>query len=253
MKRLFFTSLLVTLLVSGAAYFYFTLPDITALQHRNPAQTALMAHRDQEYRRRGIRGSRQQIWVPYGQISAHLKNAVLVAEDAAFFSHGGVDVNELKEALKKDWKTMSFARGGSTITMQLAKNLYLNPSKNPLRKAKEIVIARMLEQALSKRRIFEIYLNVVEWGQNIYGAEAASRHYFNKSAAALDPLEAATLAAMLPSPRSSKERGVLNRRNIILRRLASIGRLSHEETERAKQSPLYHKVEEAAPFARTAE
>ena len=110
----------------------------------------------------------------------------------------------LRNAIKADWETMSFKRGGSTITMQLAKNLYLSPSKNPLRKAKEIVIAWQLEQALSKRRIFEIYLNVVEFGRNIYGAEAAARHYFGKSAAVLDPLEAATLAALLPSPRSSR-------------------------------------------------
>jgi monofunctional biosynthetic peptidoglycan transglycosylase len=132
--------------------------------------------------------------------------------------------------------------------MQLAKNLYLNPSKNPLRKAKEIIIAHQLERKLSKRRIFEIYLNVVEWGQNIYGIEAASRHYFNKSAATLDPLEAATLAALLPSPRNSKEHGVRQRRNVILNRLANIGYLSSEEAQRAKQSPLYRKVEEAEPL-----
>jgi len=142
---------------------------------------------------------------------------------------------------------MSFNRGGSTITMQLAKNLYLNPSKNPLRKIKEIVIAWQLEQTLSKRRIFEIYLNIVEWGRNVYGAEAAARFYFGKSAAALDPLEAATLAALLPSPRTSKERNVLARRNLILGRLVSVGYISNEEYQRFKQFPLFEKVEEKVP------
>lgn len=251
MKRLFLTSLLVTFLVSGAAYVYFSLPDVRVLQRQNPTRTALMELRDVEYRQKNLQGRRQQIWVPYGAISEHVKKAVLVAEDAAFFSHGGVDLNELKAAFKKDWETLSFMRGGSTITMQLAKNLYLNPTKNPLRKVKEIVIAHQLERELSKRRIFEIYLNVVEWGQNIYGIEAASRHYFNKSAAVLDPLEAATLAALLPSPRNSKERSVSHRRNVILSRLASVGHLSNEEAQRAKQSPLFRKVEEDAPRLHT--
>ncbi|HKY06599.1 MAG TPA: biosynthetic peptidoglycan transglycosylase, partial [Candidatus Binatia bacterium] len=137
-------------------------------------------------------------------------------------------------------------RGASTITMQLAKNLYLNPSKNPLRKLKEIVIAHQLERTLSKRRIFELYLNVVEWGRNVYGAEAAARYYFAKTAADLDPVEAATLAAMLPNPRSSKERSLLNRRNLILTRLASVGYLSNEEYRRTKQMPLFQKVQDRA-------
>ena len=132
--------------------------------------------------------------------------------------------------------------------MQLAKNLYLNPSKNPLRKVKEIFIAWQLEQALSKRRIFEIYLNVIELGRNVYGAEAAARHYFGKTAVGLDPLEAATLAALLPSPRSSREKNILNRRNSILARLSSIGYISREEYDRLKQVPLFKKVEVEAPL-----
>jgi membrane peptidoglycan carboxypeptidase len=123
--------------------------------------------------------------------------------------------------------------------MQLAKNLYLNPTKNPLRKAKEIVIAWQLEQALSKRRIFEIYLNVVEWGQNLYGAEAAARHYFAKSAADLDIHEAATLAALLPNPRSLHASNLTYRRNLTLSRMAEIGYISGAELNRAKQSPLF--------------
>lgn len=243
MKHVFLSSILVTLCASAAAYFYFTLPDVVQLKHRNPKTTALMELRDEEYKKKGLRLSRQQIWVGYPAISEHLKKAILVSEDAAFFSHKGVDMNELKAAFKKDWETMSFARGGSTITMQLAKNLYLTPSKIPLRKVKEIVIAHLLEQALTKRRIFEIYLNVVEWGRNIYGVEAAARHYFGKSAAALDPLEAATLAALLPSPRNGRERSILNRRNLILQRLASVGYLNNEELQNGRRTPLYQKVE----------
>jgi membrane peptidoglycan carboxypeptidase len=132
--------------------------------------------------------------------------------------------------------------------MQLAKNLYLNPSKNPFRKLKEIVIAWQLEGALTKRRIFELYLNVVEFGPNIYGAEAASRHYFGKSAGALDPLEAATLAALLPSPLHAREKSLLYRRNMILARLASVGYLTAEEYNRAKAVALFQKIEEAAPL-----
>lgn len=253
MRRVLISSLLVTFLVGTGSCFYRTLPDVAALKQRNPKSTALMELRDQEYKQRGIRVARQQIWVTYDAISEHLKKAVVIGEDAAFFSHPGIDVNEMRAALKRDWETLSFSRGGSTITMQLAKNLYLNPSKNPVRKVREIVIAYQLERALPKRRIFELYLNVVEWGRNIYGIEAASRYYFGKSAANLDPLEAATLAALLPSPRSSKEQSTLSRRNVILSRLARVGYLSNEEFQRAKQAPLYQKVEETAPFLPPAE
>jgi monofunctional biosynthetic peptidoglycan transglycosylase len=236
MKRLLLSSLLVTLLVGAAYYFYFSLPDVTVLKQRNPKASALMELRDQEYKKNGVRTARQQIWVGYGAISDNLKKAVLISEDADFFSHKGVDVDELKAALKKDLETLSFARGGSTITMQLAKNLYLNPSKNPLRKIREIIIAYQLEAALSKLRIFEIYLNVVEWGRNIYGAEAAARHYFGKSAASLDPVESATLAALLPNPRSSAEHSVAKRRNLILNRLAAVGYLSRSESQQGQQT-----------------
>jgi len=248
MKKVLFRSVVLTAVIGALVYFYSTLPDVSALRTRNPKRSALMELRDEEYKRKGVRAPRQQIWEPYGAISENLKRAILVSEDASFFSHKGVDVVELKEALKKDWETGSFRRGGSTITMQLARNLYLNPSKNPLRKAKEIIIAWQLEQALSKRRIFEIYLNVVEWGRNVYGAEAAAHYYFGKSAANLDILEAATLAALLPSPRNSREKGLLYRRNVILGRLASVGYLTKEEYDRSRQVPLFQKIEQEAPF-----
>ena len=245
MKRVLVSTLLATLLVGTGYYFYFSLPDVSALKQKNPNSTALMRLRDQEYNKQNSRGRRQQTWLSYGAISEHIKKAVLISEDAGFYSHRGVDVNELKAAFKKDLETLSFSRGGSTITMQLAKNLYLSPSKNPLRKLKEIIIAHQLEQALPKRRIFEVYLNVVELGHNIYGVEAAARHYFGKSAGAVNLVEAATLAAMLPSPRNSKERSLAARRNIILNRLASVGYLSQNENRDAQKLAPASKVAEA--------
>ena len=246
MKRIVVSSILLTVLVAFGYYFYVSLPDVSTLKRKNPKSTALMELRDEEYKKNGLRADRRQVWVSYAGVSEHLKKAILISEDAAFFSHKGIDVNELKAALKKDWETLSFSRGGSTITMQLAKNLYLSPSKNPLRKLKELVIAYQLERALSKQRIFELYLNIVEWGRNVYGAEAAARYYFGKSAVDLDAAEAATLAAMLPNPRNSKQRNILVRRNLILTRLASVGYLSREEYRRTKQAPLSHRAEEKA-------
>jgi monofunctional biosynthetic peptidoglycan transglycosylase len=186
---------------------------------------------------------RRQTWVSYGAISENLKRAVILSEDAAFFSHGGVDLFELKEAIKKDWERRRFTRGASTITMQLARNLYLSPVRSPFRKLREIMIAFRLERALTKRRIFEIYLNVVEWGPGVYGAGAASHHYFSKPAAALSPLEAATLAALLPSPRKPSPRATLRRRNIILQRMANTGSMSDEDFERARKVPLFGRLE----------
>jgi membrane carboxypeptidase/penicillin-binding protein len=147
MKKILLNSALITILVAASYYFYATLPDVSVLNRTNPRATALIKLRDQEYRKIGLRGARQQIWVPYNAVSEHLKRAILIGEDAAFFSHQGIDLRELKAALKKVWETLSFSRGGSTITMQLARNLYLSPAKNPLRKLKEIVIARQLEQS----------------------------------------------------------------------------------------------------------
>ena len=245
MKRVLVSTLFATLLVGIGYYFYFSLPDVSALKQKNPNSTALMRLRDQEYNKQNPRRRRQQIWVSYGAISEHIKKAVLISEDAGFYSHRGVDVNELKAAFKKDLETLSFTRGGSTITMQLAKNLYLSPSKNPLRKLKEIIIAHQLENALPKRRIFEVYLNVVELGHNIYGVEAAARHYFGKSAAAVDLVEAATLAALLPSPRNSKERSLAVRRNIILNRLVSVGYMSQSENRDAQKLAPASQVEAA--------
>ena len=160
MKRLLYRSLLISFVLGLAAYVYWRLPNVSALKKMSPKPTAMMRLRDQEYRDKGFGLKRQQIWVSYRAVSEHLKKAILISEDASFFSHKGIDFFELKEAIREDWEEKRFKRGGSTITMQLARNLYLSPSKNPLRKLKEMIIALQLEYVLSKERIFELYLNV---------------------------------------------------------------------------------------------
>jgi monofunctional biosynthetic peptidoglycan transglycosylase len=184
-----------------AAFIYLTLPDVRALRTSNPETTAFIDLRMREARARGEQPKRVQRWVPYTRISSNLTRAVLVTEDSRFWTHEGIDLDELKESIEANLERMEFARGGSTITQQLAKNLYLSPSKNPVRKLRELLIARRLEAELTKQRILELYLNEVEWGDGIYGAEAAARTYFHKAAAELSPQESALLAAALTNPR----------------------------------------------------
>ncbi len=178
-----------------------TFPSVASLARENPRETSWMRLRDEEAAAQGKRPRRIQIWVPLSSISPNLKNAVLIAEDAAFFQHEGLDYNEIREAIKVNYEKLEFARGASTITQQLAKNLYLSPSKNPLRKVKEIALTFALERSLSKKRIFEIYLNVIEWGDGIYGAEAAARTYFGTGCSELSEEQAASLAAVIINPR----------------------------------------------------
>jgi monofunctional biosynthetic peptidoglycan transglycosylase len=168
----------------------------------------------------------QQFWLPLSQISEHLIHAVIVGEDGTFYEHEGVDWYEIKESIKKDVEKGRLARGGSTITQQLAKNLYLSPSKNPVRKLRELLITRRLEASLTKTRILEIYLNVIEWGDLVYGAEAASRTYFRKPASALDADEAALLASSIMNPRiwnpARPTPGLLKRQKLILDRMGVV-------------------------------
>ncbi len=205
-----------------AAFIYLTLPDVRPLRSANPESTAFIDLRAREARAKGTSPKRTQRWVPYGRISANLTRAVLVTEDSRFWTHEGIDFDELKESIETNIERMEFARGGSTITQQLAKNLYLSPSKNPVRKLRELLIARRLEAELSKQRSLELYLNVVEWGGGIYGAEAAARSYFRKPAADLSQSESALLAAALsnarllnpaqPSPRLRRRQAMVKRR-----------------------------------------
>jgi monofunctional biosynthetic peptidoglycan transglycosylase len=184
-----------------AAYIYLTLPDVRGLRTENPQTTAFMELRDREARAAGEQPRRQQRWIPYARISPNLTRAVLVTEDSAFWDHDGVDYEQVKESIGLNLDRMEFVRGGSTITQQLAKNLYLSPSKNPVRKLRELIIARRLEAELSKRRILELYLNVIEWGDQVYGAEAAARRYFRKSASTVTAEESALLAGAIRNPR----------------------------------------------------
>ena len=139
--------------------------------------------------------------MPYSRISVHLKRALVASEDAKFLDHEGFDWEALQKAYEKNLKKGRIVAGGSTISQQLAKNLFLSSKRTPWRKAQEAVITVMLEVVMSKRRIFEIYLNVIEWGNGVFGAEAAARHYYKTSAANLGPAQAARLAAMVPNPR----------------------------------------------------
>ena len=209
-----------------AAYVYLTLPDVRVLRTENPKTTAFIELRAREARARGEEPRRLQRWAGYGRISPHLKRAVLVAEDSAFWQHEGIDFQQIKESMEVNIERMSFARGASTITQQLAKNLYLSPSKNPIRKARELLIARRLEAELTKQRILELYLNVIEWGNGIYGAEAAARAYFRKSAAELSAQEAALLAAAIPNPRlldpGNPSARLRLRQQMVLRRMGAV-------------------------------
>ena len=183
-----FNIFLIALFVS-AAYVYVTLPDVSTLE---TCFTTTM-HKVELC-------SKKPTYVKLSQISPNIKNAIVISEDVSFYSHKGFDATEFKNSFVKNLKKMSFARGGSTITQQLAKNAYLNGDKTLTRKAKELILALRIEEKYSKNTILEKYLNVVEFGQGIYGIKAATEHYFQKPPALITPLEAAFLAFLLPNP-----------------------------------------------------
>lgn len=172
----------------------------------DPGETRFMALRLEQLQAKNPKAELRQRWVPYERISVHLKRAVVAAEDDTFLDHEGFDWNGIQKALEKNHRRGRVVAGGSTISQQLAKNLFLTPQKSYLRKMEEALITVMLEAVLDKRRILEIYLNVVEWGDGVFGAEAAARRYFGVSAARLDPYQAARLAVMLPNPRRYEQR-----------------------------------------------
>ena len=193
--------LLLAIAVGWLAWEALTWPDVARLARDRPVSTAFID--DYRARQRAL-GKPDRVawtWTPYPAISSDLKRAVLVAEDVNFFSHHGFELTELQHTLEEALREMDLPRrGASTITQQLAKNLWLSPSRSPWRKAKEAILTWQLERALSKRRILELYLNVVEMGPGVYGAGAASQRYFGRPASELGPLEAAQLAASLPRP-----------------------------------------------------
>jgi len=197
------------------------------LRKENPRRTALMQQRIDEADAAGKPITLQQTWVPISRISPHLVHAVITSEDGTFYEHAGIDWYELEESIEKNIEKGKPARGGSTITQQLSKNLFFSTSKSYGRKAKEMIVALRMERRLSKKRILEIYLNIIEWGSGVFGAEAAARKYFGKSASALTREEAARMAAVIPSPlRHAPNAGsayVARRSSLILYRMASRG------------------------------
>ena len=207
-------------------YIYLTLPDVRLLATTNPTTTAFMKLREAEAAREGRELRHRHQWVRYSRISKNLQRAVLVAEDSRFFEHEGVNLEELRKSIEINIERGAPIRGASTITQQLAKNMYLSPSKNPLRKLRELIITRRMETALSKARILEIYLNVIEWGDGIWGAEAAARTYFGVSAAALTREQAALLAGAIINPRvlnpARPNRRLVARQRIILGRMGGV-------------------------------
>jgi len=201
--------LLIAVLIPAAliAYILLTLPDVSGLKTDAPLTTAFMNYRQDEALGREEDYSIRTEWADLNRIPELLKEAVRITEDASFYWHSGVDFEELKESLKRDLREGRFARGGSTITQQLAKNIYLSPRKNPLRKLREYFIARRLEKVLSKDRIFALYLNLIELGPGLFGVQAASRHYFGKDVADLSLEEIVRLTAVIPRPVTTDPRG----------------------------------------------
>ena len=204
LRRPAFVLLLLVVLAAGVLWSYWLLvaAEVSVLAASNPPTTALMEARLEEARRQGLSYQRDWTWTPLASISSHLQRAVIIAEDWSFYGHRGFDWEGIREALLHNVSAGRLRRGGSTITQQLAKNLFLSSDKTLPRKAREAVITLALERHLGKSRILELYLNVAEWGRGIYGAEAAARHHFGKSARDLTREEAALLAAVLPAPRS---------------------------------------------------
>jgi monofunctional biosynthetic peptidoglycan transglycosylase len=195
------------------------MPDLSKLKKENPKKTALMEYREKKLTEKGRKYRIDQRWVPYSKISPYLIKAVLIAEDDKFWNHDGFDYEAIQKAIERDLKAKKFKFGGSTISQQLARNLFLSPEKSLIRKISEAVITWRMEKVLSKKRILELYFNVAEWGEGIFGAEAASRHYFGKPSSELNPEEAARLAAILPNPRRYRpigdQRYVINRSSLI--------------------------------------
>lgn len=180
---------------------YFIYPDISELKKTYPKKTAFMKYREREWERKGKKNKIIHQWVPLSRVSPYVIKAVIIAEDDKFWSHEGFDFEAIQKAIEKDIKKKQFAAGGSTISQQLAKNLYLSPSKNPMRKIKEAILTWRIERSISKKRIIELYLNVAEWGEGLFGVEVAAHRYYGKPASELTAKEAACLASVLPNPR----------------------------------------------------
>jgi len=236
-----------------AIYVLWGLParaEIRALAKTTPRKTGVMLQREEEARAAGRRLREVRTIVPLSRISRNLVHAVVAAEDPKFFGHEGIDWEAVKESVELNVRQARFARGGSTITQQLAKNLFFTTQKSITRKLREFIVARWLEADLTKKRILELYLNVIEWGDGVYGCEAAARRYYGKPAADLGPSEAAGLAAMIPSPRRINPRTSPDRHARAQRRvlwlMAHAGYLKRSEAGVGAEPPA-EPVEESGP------
>lgn len=239
---LLLSAVVILPLAGYVAYLTVSLPPVEYLQSTNPDPTSLMRQRASEAQARGEEPKHVQYWVPLDRISESVVQAVRMGEDAAFFTHSGFDLYEIRESVRRNLERGRFARGASTITQQLAKNVFLSTDKTLDRKLKEAILTYRLEQALSKNRILEIYLNVIEWGDGVYGIEAAARTYFGKSAAYLDAAEAAFLAAMIPNPRHLRVDSVKKGQERILGWMARAGFLDEQELQAARTKQLRLRV-----------
>lgn len=211
------------------------------LKKKHPTKTAIMQYREREWQKEGKNKKIKYKWVPLFKISPYVIKAAIIAEDDKFWFHEGFDFEAIQKAIEKDIKKKGFKVGGSTISQQLAKNLYLSLSKNPVRKLKEAILTWRIERNLSKKRIIELYLNIVEWGDGLFGIEVAAQHYFGKNASSLTAEEAAKLAAVLPNPRRyspiGETRYVANRSARIYKIMIRRGIVIPEYEEVMKESP----------------
>ena len=222
--------------------------EVRALARKSPDRTGVMRQREDEARRAGRRPRHVQQWVSLSRVSRHLIHAVVAAEDPNFFGHEGVDWDAVRESIEADVRKGRLARGGSTITQQLAKNVFFTTDKTLTRKLREVIVARWLESDLTKKRILELYLNVIEWGDGVYGCEAAAQRYFGRSAAEMDEASAAGLAAMIPSPRRINPRVSAARHARAQRRvlwlMAQAGYLGRQANGLGSEPPPAEEVEE---------
>jgi len=239
--KLIFTCLLSFFFLDIGRYFFY--PDVERLVGENPEKTAFMEFREAEWQQEGLYDKTiSQKWVPLRNVSQNLIKAVLIGEDDKFWQHEGFDYRAMERAIEKNILAKKFKMGGSTISQQLAKNLYLSPSKNPIRKVKEAILTWRLERTLSKRRILELYVNIAEWGDGIFGIGQAARHYYGVSPAKLSAQQASKLAAILPNPilfsPTGSSRYVHNRSSIIYAIMRKRGVVVPDYKEVIMESPM---------------
>jgi monofunctional biosynthetic peptidoglycan transglycosylase len=243
---LVFTFAIISLLITADLLYYGFVLDIDKLENENPSITAFMEYRINQWKKNNEKVRIRRAWVSLSHISRNVARAVVCAEDAKFWKHEGFDFDAIRNAMEKNLKAKKTVLGASTISQQLAKNLFLTPSKTPLRKLNEAILTWRMERVLTKKRILELYLNVAEWGKGIFGIEAASQFYFHKSSSLLDQTESSLLAAILPNPLRfspvKPSRYVLRRSSLIRKALGgnivAVAQLHKSEDNKAESPDL---------------